>query len=73
MFAIQRTSIDQISFRWYLVFKGNMHKCNFHYEAMPDNITDFEICGFHKNTKIKYLENKENILFTHQGLLYFKK
>ena len=29
-----------------------MHKCNVHYEAMPDGITDFEICVFQKNTKI---------------------
>ena len=29
-----------------------MHKCNVHYEAMPDNITDFKICVFQKNTKI---------------------
>ena len=51
MFDIQFTNIDQISFRYYLGFKRNMHWCNSHYEAMPDDITDFEICGFHKNTK----------------------
>ena len=26
-----------------------MHLCNFHYKAMADDITDFEICGFHTN------------------------
>ena len=30
----------------------NIHKCNFHYKAMPDDIADFEIGGFHENTKI---------------------
>ena len=27
--------------------------CNFHYVAMPmPDTTNFEICGFHRNTKI---------------------
>ena len=52
MFVIQRSSIDQISFGQYLGFKRNIPKCNFHYEVMPDNIADFEVCEFHKNAKI---------------------
>ena len=34
----------------YLGFKRNKHKCNLHYVVMP--MMMFEICGFHKNTKI---------------------
>ena len=35
-----------------LEFKRNNQKCNSYYEAMSGDVTDFEICGFHENTKI---------------------
>ena len=43
-----------------------------------DDVTDFEIYGFHKNTKIQiyqerniiFYSNKKNPLITHPGLLY---
>ena len=46
-----------------------------------DEDTYFEICGFHKNTKILttrdrniiFSSNKKNSLITHQGLLYDKQ
>ena len=44
-----------------------------------DDSTDFEICGFQKTQKSRYLENEilifyqiKNSLITHQGLLYCK-
>ena len=50
----------------------NIHKCNFHYKAMPDDIADFEIGGFHENTKIQISREQTKHFFTHQGLLYCK-
>ena len=41
-----------------------MHKCNVHYEAMPDDITDFEIYGSQKNAKI-YLSQEQRKQFFH--------
>ena len=35
MFVIQHISLDQISFYYYLGFKRNKQKRNFHYVAMP--------------------------------------
>ena len=64
----------------YIRFKRNKQKCNFHYAAVFDCATDFEICGFHKKTqKSSYLGNEtfflqiKNSVITHQGLLYSKK
>ena len=53
-----------------------MHQGNFHYEAVPDDITDFEIVDLwisrkHKNLNI--LRTNKTLFFTHQGLLYCKK
>ena len=63
MFVIQLTNIDQISFSQYLRFKRDKQKRNFHYEAMPDDVTDSETCKFHKNSKIqisRYHKNEQN-------------
>ena len=35
----------------YIGFKRNKQKRNFHYAAVFDYATDFEICGFHKKHK----------------------
>ena len=41
------------------------HICiiNFHYEATPYDIIDFEICGFHKNTKVYISREQRNNYF----------
>ena len=46
-----------------------------------NNIKDLEICGFHKNRKIRisperniiFSSNKKNLLIVHPGLLYGRK
>ena len=47
MFVIEDTSI------WpsFILLLKNKHKCILHSIAY-DNVTDFEICGFYRNTKI---------------------
>ena len=47
MFAIQRTNIDHISFRSYLVSKSNVKKCNFHNELMSVTKTQKSNYGFY--------------------------
>ena len=44
-----------------------MQQCNFHYEAMPDEITNFEICGFHKNTEIEISREKKRYFLRIKG------
>ena len=48
--------------------------------SVYDDVTDFAICGFYKNTKVKisperniFSSNKKKSLITHQGLRYGKK
>ena len=83
MFVIPYSTLvfDTISFRWYLRFKGNKHKCNFHYVAIPMMMSQIlKSVDFTKTQKSRYLENEtlfflqiKNSLITHQGLLYCKK
>ena len=76
MFVIQRTSIDQISFRQYLVFKRNTHVTSSVTSIMKQCLMTSQILksvDSNKSQKSKYIENNENIFFTHQGLLYCKK
>ena len=61
MFVIPYSTLvfDTISFRWYLRFKGNKHKCNFHYVAIPMMTSQIlKSVDFTKTQKSRYLENK---------------
>ena len=63
MFVIQHTSILPSFILIVLKIKKKL-KCNFDYVATNyANVAEFEICGFHRNTKIK-LSQEQNIVFS---------
>ena len=83
MFVIPYSTLvfDTISFRWYLRFKGNKHKCNFHYVAIPMMMSQIlKSVDFTKTQKCRYLMNetvffpqiKKFINYTSRGTLLQK-
>ena len=65
MFVIQHISLDQISFYYYLGFKRNKQKRNFHYVAMLMMMSQIlKSVDFTKSQKSRYLDNE--ILFLTQ-------
>ena len=50
---------DQILFWQFLGLKGNKHKCNFHYVAMPIMMSQIlKSVDFRKTQRSRYIENE---------------
>ena len=72
MFIMQRTSIDQISFRQYLGFKGICISVTSIIKQCPMTAQILKSVDFTKTLKSKYLKNKENIFYASRATLVQK-